>query len=39
MRTCELGDCENEAYLYADMHPEPIAVCFECYETHRFKEY
>ena len=38
-RICELGTCQNEAYLYADMYPKPVAVCFECYEREGFKEY
>ena len=36
---CELGDCQNDAYLYVDMFPEPVAVCLDCYLEHGFKEY
>ena len=46
-RKCELGDCQNEAYLYAEMYSisenglifDPMAVCLDCYEKHGFKEY
>ena len=46
-RKCELGDCQNDAYLYVEMYLltengitfDPTAVCFPCYEEHGFKEY
>ena len=44
---CELGDCQNDAYLYVEMFSlteqgavfNPMPVCLDCYEEHGFKEY